>query len=345
MSKKINLGPVTAYAIAVANGFVGSIQEWLASLKGEKGDRGEKGEKGDQGLQGPKGEKGDGVTSWNQLEDKPFYAEATVTEVLAECQPAYDEDNDLFALLDAPALVVGETYIVNWNSVEFTCVAKDFSDFSETTGTAFLGNAAVWDMADTGEPFAIVSTGGQMGIAPLDGSTTLTISIRQETETIHKLDNKFLKLAWLPIKKEVQLAAEKTVTNGSVTPTETKYGFPDLNESMVYAGMPLVVYFDGVRYECAVINYEGQLATNNIADYLNGVSALPFLLQFVPSRTNVICADGEHIASVCTYEANKMPPEFLPEDATEFILNSSGGKKFSITVSDDGTLSATEITE
>lgn len=36
-----------AYSIAVANGYKGTVQEWLTSLKGEKGDRGDRGEKGD----------------------------------------------------------------------------------------------------------------------------------------------------------------------------------------------------------------------------------------------------------------------------------------------------------
>ena len=37
----------SSYAIAVKNGFVGTEEEWLESLKGEKGDTGEKGETGD----------------------------------------------------------------------------------------------------------------------------------------------------------------------------------------------------------------------------------------------------------------------------------------------------------
>ena len=41
---------LSAYLVAVDNGFVGSQQEWLASLKGEQGER---------GLAGPKGEPGD----------------------------------------------------------------------------------------------------------------------------------------------------------------------------------------------------------------------------------------------------------------------------------------------
>ena len=58
----------SAYELAVQSGFIGTEEQWLASLQGEKGDTGEqgppgeKGEKGDtgaQGLPGEKGEKGD----------------------------------------------------------------------------------------------------------------------------------------------------------------------------------------------------------------------------------------------------------------------------------------------
>lgn len=44
-----NLGPVSAYALAVRNGYTGTETEWLATLKGEKGDAGKDGEKGEKG--------------------------------------------------------------------------------------------------------------------------------------------------------------------------------------------------------------------------------------------------------------------------------------------------------
>ena len=62
---EIDLGRVqglSAYEIAVDNGFDGTEQEWLQSLKGQQGKKGEqglKGDKGEQGLQGIQGEKGD----------------------------------------------------------------------------------------------------------------------------------------------------------------------------------------------------------------------------------------------------------------------------------------------
>lgn len=52
----------SAYQVAVTNGFKGTEQEWLTSLKGPKGDPGQAGAtgpKGESGSQGPQGSKGD----------------------------------------------------------------------------------------------------------------------------------------------------------------------------------------------------------------------------------------------------------------------------------------------
>lgn len=46
------------YDIAVANGFRGSVTEWLDSLKGKQGPQGEQGPQGPQGIQGIQGEVG-----------------------------------------------------------------------------------------------------------------------------------------------------------------------------------------------------------------------------------------------------------------------------------------------
>lgn len=87
MSKTIDLGRVvgnSAYEDAVANGYTGTLQEWLASLKGEKGERGEQGlqgiqgMQGERGLQGEKGEKGDngqnGTNGTNGVDGQDGYS-------------------------------------------------------------------------------------------------------------------------------------------------------------------------------------------------------------------------------------------------------------------------------
>jgi hypothetical protein len=37
---------IDAYGVACKHGFTGTVEEWLASLKGEKGDKGDKGDPG-----------------------------------------------------------------------------------------------------------------------------------------------------------------------------------------------------------------------------------------------------------------------------------------------------------
>ncbi len=83
----------SAYELAVSNGFAGTEQDWLLSLKGQKG------EKGEQGLQGERGIKGEAFTfsdfTQEQLEQlKGEKGDSFVFEDLTEDQIAllkYDD--------------------------------------------------------------------------------------------------------------------------------------------------------------------------------------------------------------------------------------------------------------
>lgn len=59
---------LSAYEVAVVNGFTGTEQEWLASLKGEDGAPGEQGPQGPVGPQGPKGDPGSGEDIYFELD-------------------------------------------------------------------------------------------------------------------------------------------------------------------------------------------------------------------------------------------------------------------------------------
>jgi hypothetical protein len=64
----IGIQGLSAYRVAVVNGFVGTEEQWLVSLQstvpgdqgiqGEQGDQGIKGEQGDQGIKGDDGAQG-----------------------------------------------------------------------------------------------------------------------------------------------------------------------------------------------------------------------------------------------------------------------------------------------
>ena len=51
---------LSAYEVAVANGYTGTVEAWLESLKGTDGQDGAKGDKGDKGEKGDKGDPGEG---------------------------------------------------------------------------------------------------------------------------------------------------------------------------------------------------------------------------------------------------------------------------------------------
>lgn len=92
----VNVSIVTgksAYEIAVDNGFSGTVEEWLASLKGEKGNTGAtgaKGEKGDTGATGAKGATGaagkDGKSAYELAVQQGFTG--TLDEWLASLKAA-----------------------------------------------------------------------------------------------------------------------------------------------------------------------------------------------------------------------------------------------------------------
>ena len=57
----------SAYDIAVQEGYVGTKEEWIASLKGEQGPQGEQGIQGIQGIQGEQGPQGEQGVSGGML--------------------------------------------------------------------------------------------------------------------------------------------------------------------------------------------------------------------------------------------------------------------------------------
>ncbi|MBO5204074.1 MAG: collagen-like protein [Clostridia bacterium] len=67
----------SAYDLAVENGYVGTVEQWLASLVGAQGEKGDKGDTGAAGAQGDKGDKGDtgaaGVNGFNGKDGKSAY--------------------------------------------------------------------------------------------------------------------------------------------------------------------------------------------------------------------------------------------------------------------------------
>lgn len=94
-------GPVgapgkSAYEVAVDNGFEGSQQEWLATIRGVEGPQGPQGETGPQGAtgaigpQGPQGPTGatgsQGPAGYTPVKGVDYFTQADINEILGEVQ-------------------------------------------------------------------------------------------------------------------------------------------------------------------------------------------------------------------------------------------------------------------
>lgn len=135
---------------------------------------------------------GGGVTSWNDLTDKPFGEGVRLVETVL-LEETTGVGSGVWERLNS-SLVEGETYLVTWDGVDYECVARNYS------GYIMLGNNAIYehdgdDETDTGEPFAIeaeaVNTWCCFYVNKNDEETH-TVRISQKKREVHKIDEKYL---------------------------------------------------------------------------------------------------------------------------------------------------------
>lgn len=389
--REFDLGAVTAYALAVKNGFQGTEQEWLASLVPElsigevktlqAGSNaaaaiGGTPEKPVLNLSLPRGENGY-AADWNQndpaqpdyvknrthYEDEngvivplpakylpdgvPYVEEGGMVEILPETTVTFDEDG-VGMVEGMISLTVDENYTVKWNGREYVCAAQDASA-GVGPGAVFLGNGTGLGLVGNGEPFIVATMPGEgMAAIALDGSSEVVVSIYWYGAAIQKLDNRCLDLEWLPVNNYEPLVEEKTLVVDYTNPAGQSLAGIDLVP--LVDGQRVRVDFDGAQYDLtAVADGNGAFLVGNGAIVNFGPdTGEPFALVFNAVQKLAVAytlKQGVYAFAMYTLKANRMPAEFLPADATELYLTSSGGKKFKITVSDEGVLSAAEVTE
>lgn len=157
------------------------------------------------------------VTSWNNLEDKPFDAKIEMVEIVPEHSvTAYEQYEGICSytldeIFDFSVLEVGKTYIVviNGSTRKTTCI----SDASVVMGNGWL----LWggDYENTGEDFALINQG--RGEYVLYWETvlgeTITLAIYEEKEVVKQLDYKFMPAGYPKVEtKMVEILPEQSVT-------------------------------------------------------------------------------------------------------------------------------------
>ena len=128
-----------------------------------------------------------GVTSWNDLEDRP--EGVGYSEVKGIPFTTFSVENGQFQIPDF-TLVEGTIYTVTWNGVNYICKTVAYGGINGI----FIGNISmILGEGDTGEPFVFSYNLNEPllinGIV-LDGSETVSVKISYES--VYKIDEKYL---------------------------------------------------------------------------------------------------------------------------------------------------------
>lgn len=222
-------------------------------------------------------------------------------------------------------IIGGDTYIVEYNGVDYTLVAEKWTSNPDGTGkimyTLGAGNKDA-------SPFLIrIIPDDFLLIKVYDGATTASIAIRKPANIVHKLDNKFLDIDWFPknrIEKSWIIPEQAYTfheTNGKILYTKEVY--PPIN---LVVGETYSVVWDGVTYDCgcwqSVIS--GTIY-NNLGDSSEEhPSGEPFLIRTTPldEESGLLVINSNDLVlthRVGVYKPekvlNKLPEEYLPAPA------------------------------
>lgn len=132
-----------------------------------------------------------GVSSWNDLTDKPFYTSVEFGEIVPSQSVEFSEQHGFGMASNFPPndtkLINGEEYTITWDGVEYKCTPFD------TDGQLYLGNMGIIQGNEgTGEPFLMVTSDGSSWQAIIEEAGTHTVGISGKTEVVHPIDGKYL---------------------------------------------------------------------------------------------------------------------------------------------------------
>ena len=298
---------------------------------------------------------GEKVVIWHKLDGGYLpegcpYIEAA--DVLFETTVALDPDSGEGFAPDVIDVSAGNAYAIKWNGAEYTCIAQHFE--ADGISAVVLGNlGAMTGGALTEEPFVILCLDAEIAatmgagfiVYALDGSASATISI--QVVGVHPIDK-----ICLPNlrgqKKIVVNADDQTASISLEQAAEMDMGELQSAMTVIYGGAEYscasvrktVTEFDGVEYpslEITIVRIEETVVEKVISFTWNlgGIELHEkFVLPTFPDGPwQFYATDQRGIAHWREFK-------HMVQDAVQ--LKAPNGKKYYVTVDDNGTLVTTE---
>lgn len=248
-----------------------------------------------------------GISSWEDVTDKPFYEEQNREEILAETTLEFESEPYIEISPSPFILVEGEKYLVVWNGVEHECVCGYNADAG---GAFFLTNFQETAEGETGNFIIIYAlpelTGADGGAAlfqTITGLGTYTVAIYHDTSVIKYLDNKYLD--FMELNEGVELLPEQTVTLNnedneiflrSFDTTTAQFATMSAGK----AGEIYTVVWQGTEYTCkmSVVASNVVLGNLSIEDATATDTGEPFLLVLSPTEGLIIACKYDSVHDI-----------------------------------------------
>lgn len=210
-------------------------------------------------------------TADDYIKNRPFYTDDSKKIIIVPNQQiTFSNNNAILALSEIIEFVVGQSYEVKWDDVNYTCVAWDKNGFGAIGNQGLLRGPT-----DTGEPFVIIISKAEgMGIAV--SSTTGTHTVEVVSTKIVKIDKKYLP---------------------DLAPVATSGSYNDLTDTPT-------VYTDVVRYDTSQSLTSAQklrartnigAGTSSFSGSYNDLSNKPFYVTDDVLLSNTTLTTSKHM--------------------------------------------------
>lgn len=295
--------------------------------------------------------------------NRTHWVERGVIEILPETVPVGEGE---MAITTAPSAypVENDTYTIMYNGVDYECVCH-IADMGGVSAFAFGNLSALGLPFETSDPFILIifspETVAEMGaygvFAPLDGSTSVTVSIKGEGEVVHKLDPKFYNPSdFNALEDEPGHILNKPfgkVYEDVFPETVVEFvQYEELGFDIATFGLntPLApntkyrVFYDGVEYEC-VSDPEGDGLGNSGALGGGDDTGEPFVMaRLAENLYGLVPLDGRVAGDTVSFRIvgvsyNKLPLEYMEERETMELSFDVNGTMVHITDAESTSIS------
>lgn len=255
-----------------------------------------------------------GVSSWNDLTDKPFGEDKIKTEVLAEQTfSGLVENSGLVQLSYALPLNVSKNYIVTLNGEEYICTSREVAEDGESI--ILIGDGTIAGFEGSGEPFTIIIDSSLSAIIFNDyPEDTCTFSIYCDDSV---------------------LLAETTYDGFAYAPTYGAYGCPVSPSGYTLTlGETYTVKWDGVIYTCVAQDMSalitGAIALGNLSEFGGTGNNEPFAIGWTADGVTYFSFDtnDSHTVDIRIETIKTLDAKFLPMDAIDARIEELIGEAF-----------------